>query len=78
IGTRINNEKYLREHLEVEALISDFLSCLGTCFLFFYRDVFLKRPTDIREFAADYFTNPNLCMIIGSKLQGGPADTGTD
>ncbi|KAK6326446.1 hypothetical protein J4Q44_G00020910 [Coregonus suidteri] len=67
IETRINNEKYLREHPEVEALISDFL-----------RDVFLKRPTDIREFAADYFTDPNLCMIIGSKLQGDPADTGTD
>ncbi|XP_038833393.1 RIIa domain-containing protein 1-like [Salvelinus namaycush] len=67
INTRINNEKYLREHPETEVLISDFL-----------RDVFLKRPTDIREYAADYFTNPNLCLIIGSKLQGDPADTGTD
>ncbi|XP_031644157.1 RIIa domain-containing protein 1 isoform X2 [Oncorhynchus kisutch] len=61
INTRINNEKYLREHPETEALISDFL-----------------RPTDIREYAADYFTDPNLGLIIGSKLQGDPADTGTD
>uniref|UniRef100_A0A4W5PLS2 RIIa domain-containing protein n=1 Tax=Hucho hucho TaxID=62062 RepID=A0A4W5PLS2_9TELE len=67
IITRINNEKYLREHPEVEALISDLI-----------RDVFLKRPTDIQEYAADYFTDPNLCLIIGSKLEGDPADTGTD
>uniref|UniRef100_A0A4W5PFU9 RIIa domain-containing protein 1 n=1 Tax=Hucho hucho TaxID=62062 RepID=A0A4W5PFU9_9TELE len=45
INTRINNEKYLREHPEAEALISVFL-----------RDVFLKRPTDIREYAADECT----------------------
>ncbi|KAI3360495.1 hypothetical protein L3Q82_002382 [Scortum barcoo] len=41
IKTRINNEKYLRSHPEVEVLIGDFLS-----------DVLLKRPADIREFAA--------------------------
>ncbi|TRY69691.1 hypothetical protein DNTS_020251 [Danionella cerebrum] len=42
IKTRIANEKYLRSHPEVEMLLSDFL-----------RDVFLKRPSDIREFAAE-------------------------
>ncbi|XP_008285958.1 RIIa domain-containing protein 1 [Stegastes partitus] len=46
IKTRIDNEKYLRSHPEVELLIGDFL-----------RDVLLKRPVDVREFAADHFTN---------------------
>ncbi|KAA0703582.1 RIIa domain-containing protein 1 [Triplophysa tibetana] len=41
IKTRMSNEKYLRSHPEVDLLLSDFL-----------REVFLKRPTDIREFAA--------------------------
>lgn len=59
IKTRINNEKYLRSHPEVEVLIGDFL-----------RDVLLKKPTDIREFAADHFTNPNLHVVIGSKMKG--------
>ncbi|XP_036395604.1 RIIa domain-containing protein 1 isoform X2 [Megalops cyprinoides] len=59
ITTRIANEKYLRSHPEVEVLLSEFL-----------RDVFLKRPVDIREFAADHFTDPNLSKTICSKLQG--------
>uniref|UniRef100_A0A3P8RYS5 RIIa domain-containing protein n=1 Tax=Amphiprion percula TaxID=161767 RepID=A0A3P8RYS5_AMPPE len=41
IKTRIENEKYLRSHPEVEVLIGDFL-----------RVLLLKRPTDVREFAA--------------------------
>ncbi|XP_067093654.1 RIIa domain-containing protein 1 [Osmerus mordax] len=57
IKTRIDNEKYLRAHPEVELLMSDFL-----------RDVFLKRPVDIREFAAGHFTNPNLATKITSHL----------
>ncbi|KAI7806838.1 RIIa domain-containing protein 1 isoform X2 [Triplophysa rosa] len=44
IKTRISNEKYLRSHPEVDLLLSDFL-----------REVFQKRPTDIREFAAGWF-----------------------
>ncbi|XP_078109048.1 RIIa domain-containing protein 1 [Sander vitreus] len=59
IKTRIDNEHYLRSHPEVEVLIGDFL-----------RDVLLKMPADIREFAADYFTNPNLHAVIGSKMEG--------
>ncbi|XP_033983665.1 RIIa domain-containing protein 1 [Trematomus bernacchii] len=59
IKTRINNEKYLRSHPEVEVLIGDFL-----------RDVLLKRPADIRDFAADHFTNPDLHVLIGSKMEG--------
>ncbi|XP_041843601.1 RIIa domain-containing protein 1 [Melanotaenia boesemani] len=49
IKTRIDNEKYLRSHPEVEELIGGFM-----------RNVLLKRPTDIHEFAADYFNNINL------------------
>ncbi|XP_034084218.1 RIIa domain-containing protein 1 [Gymnodraco acuticeps] len=59
IKTRINNEKYLRSHPEMEVLIGDFL-----------RDVLLKRPADIRDFAADHFTNPDLHVLIGSKMEG--------
>ncbi|XP_010785320.1 RIIa domain-containing protein 1 [Notothenia coriiceps] len=59
IKTRINNEKYLGSHPEVEVLIGDFL-----------RDVLLKRPADIRDFAADHFTNPDLHVLIGSKMEG--------
>ncbi|RXN28174.1 RIIa domain-containing 1 [Labeo rohita] len=42
VKTQVANEKYLRSHPEVEMLLSDFL-----------RGVFLKRPTDIHEFAAE-------------------------
>ncbi|XP_068591422.1 RIIa domain-containing protein 1 [Cebidichthys violaceus] len=59
IKTRVDNETYLRSHPEVEVLIGDFL-----------RDVILKRPADIREFAADHFSNPNLHVVIGSKMEG--------
>ncbi|XP_030605022.1 RIIa domain-containing protein 1 [Archocentrus centrarchus] len=59
IKTRIDNEKYLRSHPEVELLIGDFL-----------RDVLLKRPTDIHEFAADHFTNPKLQETILPKMEG--------
>ncbi|XP_031709336.1 RIIa domain-containing protein 1 [Anarrhichthys ocellatus] len=59
IRTRVDNETYLRSHPEVEVLIGDFL-----------RDVILKRPADIREFAAHHFSNPNLHVVIGSKVEG--------
>uniref|UniRef100_A0A8C6TYL6 RIIa domain-containing protein n=1 Tax=Neogobius melanostomus TaxID=47308 RepID=A0A8C6TYL6_9GOBI len=49
IKTRIDNENYLTSHPEVELLVGDFL-----------RNVLLKRPDDIREFAAEHFTDPKL------------------
>ncbi|KAJ8290028.1 hypothetical protein GJAV_G00007920 [Gymnothorax javanicus] len=58
INTRIANEKYLRSHPEVDVLLSDFL-----------REAFLKRPADIRLFAADHFTDPNLAKITQAKLK---------
>uniref|UniRef100_A0A3P9KMI6 RIIa domain-containing protein n=1 Tax=Oryzias latipes TaxID=8090 RepID=A0A3P9KMI6_ORYLA len=48
IKTRIDNEKYIRAHPEVEVLVGDFL-----------REILLKRPADIREFAGDYFSRLN-------------------
>ncbi|KAJ1064364.1 hypothetical protein R6Z07F_000864 [Ovis aries] len=57
IQTRITNEKYLRTHKEVELLISGF-----------FREIFLKRPDNIPEFAADYFTDPRLPNKIHMQL----------
>ncbi|KAL6109502.1 riiad1 [Pungitius sinensis] len=54
-----DNEKYLKSHPEVDVMIGDFLG-----------NVLLKRPTDIREFAADHFSNPNLQVVIASKMEG--------
>ncbi|KAK2855157.1 hypothetical protein Q7C36_007026 [Tachysurus vachellii] len=58
IKTKIANEMYLRAHPEVEMLLSDFL-----------RDVFVKRPTDIREFAAGHFSDPDLPRKIQQKVE---------
>ncbi|XP_033837427.1 RIIa domain-containing protein 1 [Periophthalmus magnuspinnatus] len=49
IKTRIDNENYLRSHPEIELLVGDFI-----------RNVLLQRPVDVRDFAAEHFTNPNL------------------
>ncbi|XP_004285271.2 RIIa domain-containing protein 1 isoform X4 [Orcinus orca] len=57
IQTRITNEKYLRTHKEVELLISGF-----------FREMLLKRPDNIQEFAADYFTDPRLPNKIHMQL----------
>ncbi|XP_061039454.1 RIIa domain-containing protein 1 isoform X2 [Eubalaena glacialis] len=57
IQTRITNEKYLRTHKEVELLIRGF-----------FRQMFLKRPDNIQEFAADYFTDPRLPNKIHMQL----------
>ncbi|XP_056901724.1 RIIa domain-containing protein 1 [Takifugu flavidus] len=59
IKTRIDNEKYLRSHPEVETMISGFL-----------RDAFLKRPTDIRKFAADHFARTIPGVVADSQLDG--------
>ncbi|XP_008321329.1 RIIa domain-containing protein 1 [Cynoglossus semilaevis] len=58
IKTRIENESYLMAHPEVELMIGDFL-----------RNVLLKRPDDILEFAADHFTNPNLHINVTTKVE---------
>nr|XP_043889412.1 RIIa domain-containing protein 1 [Solea senegalensis] len=60
IKTRIANESYLMSHPEVDVMVGDFV-----------RKVLLQRPTDIREFAADYFTNPNLHTSLVSKMKEG-------
>ncbi|XP_020035422.1 RIIa domain-containing protein 1 [Castor canadensis] len=57
IQTRIASEKYLRTHKEVEFLLSGF-----------FREMLLKRPDNIPEFAADYFTDPRLPNKIHMQL----------
>ncbi|XP_001371912.1 RIIa domain-containing protein 1 isoform X1 [Monodelphis domestica] len=57
INTRIADEKYLRSHKEVGLLLSGF-----------FREMFLKRPVDIQEFAAEYFTDPGLPKKIQMQL----------
>uniref|UniRef100_A0A3B4FA22 RIIa domain-containing protein n=1 Tax=Pundamilia nyererei TaxID=303518 RepID=A0A3B4FA22_9CICH len=54
IKTRIDNERYLRSHPEVDVLIGDFL-----------RDVLQKQPADIREFAAG-----ELCAVCINTKNG--------
>lgn len=46
IDIRIDNERYLRNHPEINALIGGFVSA-----------VVLQRPKDIREFAAGKFND---------------------
>ncbi|XP_052795569.1 RIIa domain-containing protein 1-like [Mya arenaria] len=58
IKTRIENEKYLREHPEVECLVSGFL-----------QSVLTQRPENIREFAAEHFTDPDLPTDVERKLE---------
>ncbi|XP_041094956.1 RIIa domain-containing protein 1-like [Polyodon spathula] len=58
INTRIANEKYLRSHPEVEMMLSEFI-----------REVLLKRPGDIREFAAEHFSDPALPGRIERKME---------
>nr|XP_033780630.1 RIIa domain-containing protein 1 [Geotrypetes seraphini] len=57
IKGRIENEKYLRSHPEVELLLTGFI-----------REVLLNRPHNICEFAADHFTDPDLSEKIQEKL----------
>ncbi|XP_029437725.1 RIIa domain-containing protein 1 [Rhinatrema bivittatum] len=57
IKSRVENEKYLRSHPEVELLLTGFI-----------REVLLKRPENICEFAADHFTDPDLSEKIQEKL----------
>jgi len=57
VNTRMGNERYLRDHPEVESLIAGFLG-----------DVLSKRPDSVREFAAEYFTNPSLPTKVEKQL----------
>ncbi|XP_059740891.1 RIIa domain-containing protein 1 isoform X1 [Bos taurus] len=62
IQTRITNEKYLRTHKEVELLISGF-----------FREMFLKRPDNIPEFAADAASDSHYAGCIKILLCRHPA-----
>ncbi|GAB1602493.1 RIIa domain-containing protein 1-like [Argonauta hians] len=58
INIRIENERYLNDHPEVECMLAGFLS-----------EILMKQPTNIHEFAAEHFTNPNLRRNINEELQ---------
>ncbi|XP_072284900.1 RIIa domain-containing protein 1 [Pyxicephalus adspersus] len=64
IQTRISNESYLRSHQEVGVLLSAFI-----------REVLLNRPENIREFAAEYFTDPTLAATIREKMRADGGDS---
>jgi len=55
--TRLENEKYLRGHPEVECLLAGFL-----------RNVLIERPDNVREFAAGHFTEPSLPSEVERQL----------
>ncbi|XP_038146106.1 RIIa domain-containing protein 1 [Cyprinodon tularosa] len=55
--TRLDNERYLRAHPEVDEIIGEFL-----------RQLLVKRPSDIEEFAADHFSSLN--DPSGSRITG--------
>jgi hypothetical protein len=57
VKTRIDNEQYLREHPELECLLTNFL-----------REVVRQRPDNVRDFAADFFTNPELPKTVEKLL----------
>jgi len=56
--TRLENEKYLRNHPEVECLVAGFL-----------RNVLIHRPDNVREFAAVHFTDPALPSETEKQLE---------
>lgn len=58
IRIRLENEQYLRRHPEVPVLLSQFI-----------REALLKRPRNITEFAAEYFTDLNLQDKVHGKLE---------
>ncbi|XP_065836674.1 RIIa domain-containing protein 1-like [Oscarella lobularis] len=53
IRTRIENEAYLRNHPEVTLLLSGFM-----------KEVLIKRPENVRQFAAEHFSQPELADSI--------------
>eukprot|EP00118_Oscarella_pearsei_P001275 m.7024 g.7024 ORF g.7024 m.7024 type:complete len:110 (+) comp17499_c0_seq2:43-372(+) len=53
IRARLEDEAYLRNHPEVTVLLSGFMT-----------EVLLKRPENIREFAAEHFCRQDLAASI--------------
>ncbi|CAH1797756.1 unnamed protein product [Owenia fusiformis] len=57
IQTRLENEKYLRKHPEVECLLAGFLG-----------EILTHRPENVREFAAEHFTRNDLSDKVVERL----------
>jgi len=58
IKTRLENEHYLRKHPEVECILTGFLG-----------EVLTNRPDNIRDFAADFFTDKELPNKLTKMLE---------
>ncbi|XP_065672952.1 RIIa domain-containing protein 1-like isoform X4 [Hydra vulgaris] len=58
IKTRISNENYLRSHPEIDCLLTNFIS-----------EICKQKPNNVREYAAEYFSDPNLPLKINAFLQ---------
>merc|ERR1711976_263598 len=56
--TRQGNEQYMRRHPEVACLLTGFLG-----------EVLVKRPENIRDFAAEYFTDSSLPDKLQQQLE---------
>ena len=54
----MQNEKYLRDHPEVDVLIQGFIS-----------EACKTRPKNVREFAATYFQNTELPLQVTAQTQ---------
>merc|ERR1711931_600029 len=63
VKTHIENEKYLREHPEIECLIQSFI-----------RDVCTERPDNLKEYAAQFFNNPELTLQVAAMAQAKQSD----
>jgi len=57
IRQRLQNEEYIRKHPEMQFLIHGFM-----------RELLLKKPEDVRQFAADHFLHPELPMKIKEQV----------
>lgn len=57
IQTRLENELYLRNHSELSGVLQLFI-----------KDVLTKRPENIREYAADYFSDKELRVKVQEQL----------
>jgi hypothetical protein len=53
VEVRLANEKYLRDHPEIDRMLSDFVDT-----------VLSERPTDILPFAVSYFTSDDLASKL--------------
>ncbi|CAF0745927.1 unnamed protein product [Didymodactylos carnosus] len=67
IRRRIENERYMQQHPELQFMIRDFI-----------RQACLQRPENVREFASSYFTHPLLEKRIKTLTEEGVEEANGD